>query len=346
MKPTEIENLLSGTLIFLAGWVISMLMQPFAIWLSPLLGLLDHPEERKVHTSVVPRAGGVAIWVSISICITAYVFFFPNLSQGMTDLILPALAVLALAALGLIDDLRPLPWWPRLIVHFGCATLVLFFAEKEISGILLLPAIFIIALITNAFNLIDNMDQQSGGVGLLLVLGLIYLGLDKTLLVEDSITFVVLPCLAGTLIGFLWWNRPPAKIFLGDGGSIPLGFFLAWLVLHILSSLGLENAWRWMALPALFFIPLYDLISVVLIRLSQGRSPFKPDRQHLSHRLESRGFSRKRAVSIILLLQYAGIMIGLGILTVDDFFKGLAVFSWLILAIIALVSAEFRSRPA
>lgn len=345
INAPEIETLLITTSIFLIGWASSFVMQFVAIRVSPKLGLLDHPEERKVHSKAIPRSGGLAIWLSITLTILGFVFFFPDLAQGFKNLLFPAIAILALVILGLIDDVKPLPWWPRLLVHFGCATMVVVAVEPEKNIALIALAIFVIALIANAFNLIDNMDQQAGGVGLILVVGLIALNLRLNITDDFALISILLPCLAGSLIGFLWWNRSPARIFLGDAGSIPLGFLLAWVVVHLVSTIAEEHPWRWLAFPALFLIPLYDLISVVSIRISQGKSPFKPDKQHLSHRLEARGFSRKRAVTIILLLQYAGTIIGLGILMVHDPLIALGLFIWIGLSVLALAITELRSRP-
>jgi len=345
INAPEIETLLITTSIFLVGWASSFVMQFVAIRVSPKLGLLDHPEERKVHSKAIPRSGGLAIWLSITLTILGFVFFFPDWAQGFKNLLFPAVAILALVILGLIDDVKPLPWWPRLLVHFGCATMVVFAVEPEKNLALIALAIFVIALIANAFNLIDNMDQQAGGVGLILVVGLIALNLRLNITDDFALISILLPCLAGSLIGFLWWNRSPARIFLGDAGSIPLGFLLAWVVVHLVSTIAEEHPWRWLAFPALFLIPLYDLISVVSIRISQGKSPFKPDKQHLSHRLEARGFSRKRAVTIILLLQYAGTIIGLGILMVHDPLIALGLFIWIGLSVLALAITELRSRP-
>jgi UDP-GlcNAc:undecaprenyl-phosphate GlcNAc-1-phosphate transferase len=345
INAPEIETLLITTSIFLIGWASSFVMQFVAIRISPKLGLLDHPEERKVHSKAIPRSGGLAIWLSITLTILGFVFFFPDWAQGFKNLLFPAIAILALVILGLIDDVKPLPWWPRLLVHFGCATMVVVAVEPEKNIALIALAIFVIALIANAFNLIDNMDQQAGGVGLILVVGLIALNLRLNITDDFALISILLPCLAGSLIGFLWWNRSPARIFLGDAGSIPLGFLLAWVVVHLVSTIAEEHPWRWLAFPALFLIPLYDLISVVSIRISQGKSPFKPDKQHLSHRLEARGFSRKRAVTIILLLQYAGTIIGLGILMVHDPLIALGLFIWIGLSVLALAITELRSRP-
>ena len=346
INASEIETLLTATSIFLMGWATSFVLQYIAIRVSPRLGLLDHPEERKVHQKAIPRSGGLAIWLSLALTLLGYIFFFPDLAPRFKSLLFPSIAILALSTLGLIDDIKPLPWWPRLLVHFGCATMVVVAIEPEKNLVLVALAVFVIALITNAFNLIDNMDQQAGGVGLILVIGLIALmGLGINIANEFALMGMVLPCLAGALIGFLWWNQSPARIFLGDAGSIPLGFLLAWVVVHLVSIIAEEDPWRWLAFPALFLIPLYDLISVVSIRISQGKSPFKPDKQHLSHRLEARGFSRKRAVTIILLLQYAGTIIGLGILVVQSPLIALGLFLWIGLSVLALAITEFRSRP-
>ena len=116
INAPEIETLLITTSIFLIGWASSFVLQFIAIRVSPKLGLLDHPEERKVHSKAIPRSGGLAIWLSMTLSILGFVFFFPDLAQGFKNLLFPAIAILALVILGLIDDVKPLPWWPRLLL--------------------------------------------------------------------------------------------------------------------------------------------------------------------------------------------------------------------------------------
>src|SRR6516225_4510138 len=116
----------------------------------------------------------------------------------------------------------------------------------------------------------------------------------------------------GAVLGFLWFNRPPARIFMGDAGSTYLGFVLAVRALGIGPRVE-ESPALWSAPVCIFAVPCYDLVSVVLLRLWQRRSPFQADRQHLSHRLVRLGLSSRAAVSIIHLLTLGSGLIGLAI---------------------------------
>jgi UDP-GlcNAc:undecaprenyl-phosphate GlcNAc-1-phosphate transferase len=147
----------------------------------------------------------------------------------------------------------------------------------------------------NAFNMLDNMDGLSGGVAFIAAGYLAVLG---ALLGGEWLSFVVL---MGAVAGFLLWNRPPAKIFLGDAGSTFLGFLIALGTARLaLRPGGPAGAW---AMPlCVAAVPCYDLLSVVTLRLSQGRSPFHADKQHLSHRLVARGLAPPAAVGVIHLM--------------------------------------------
>jgi UDP-GlcNAc:undecaprenyl-phosphate GlcNAc-1-phosphate transferase len=159
----------------------------------------------------------------------------------------------------------------------------------------------------NAFNMLDNMDALSAGVAFIAAGWLAPAG--------GATGVLPLLVLMGAMLGFLCFNRPPARIFMGDAGSTFLGF-----------AVGVESAavglradgppWAWVAPLAICAVPCYDMTSVIFLRLKQGRSPFHADKQHLSHRLVERGLSKPAAVGVIYLLGLASGATGLALLLV------------------------------
>ncbi len=273
--------------------LISLLLNALLLRLAPRLGLVDHPNERKVHLHPTPRAGGIAI-VLATMGTALLLPLLPEVSfEPRFFLALP------IFLLGLADDLRSLPWYFRLgvqtLLAFGA---VLLFRPAPVAGIpewLLasLGVVWIVGL-TNAFNMLDNMDALTGGVTWIAAGGL-------AVMAGDQAHLAAWPFLAlmGAVSGFLWFNRPPARLFMGDGGSNFLGFVLGVVTLRPGSTAAVP--W-WIVSLGLLTVPWYDLVTVVLVRLRQRRSPFHPDKQHLSHRLVAIGLSPPRAVGVIHLL--------------------------------------------
>jgi UDP-GlcNAc:undecaprenyl-phosphate GlcNAc-1-phosphate transferase len=212
--------------------------------------------------------------------------------------------------LGLADDRWKLPWWFRLLVELIVAgvtvaegyRLTLFIEVPLLTGIL--SILWIVALI-NAFNMIDNMDGLAAGVAAIActVLAAVMLLTPKPLTGEPQLFvagfFLVM---LGSLLGFLWHNRPPARLFMGDAGSYFVGYLLA--VISMTATFAGENTPRHAVLAPLcaLTVPLYDLITVVIIRLRAGASPFVGDTRHFSHRLVELGMTKSQAVLTIYLM--------------------------------------------
>lgn len=242
---------------------------------------------------------------------------------GLALLLLGSMALLHV--LGLIDDRRPLGPWVKLAimalpafavpVMTTCGPWFGLDSQTRLLTLLDAPAggpwlsILVTALwflvVTNAMNFMDNMDGLSGGVGVAASACF----LAATLMQGQWFVSACLALLIGSLLGFLCFNFPlrkPASIFMGDGGSLVVGFLLAFLTVRTTyfdgAQAGGQGAANWYAvfMPLIILaVPLYDFVTVVLIRLSQGRSPFVGDLQHLSHRLVRRGLSRRAAVAAI-----------------------------------------------
>jgi UDP-GlcNAc:undecaprenyl-phosphate GlcNAc-1-phosphate transferase len=203
--------------------------------------------------------------------------------------------------------------WAGLVMVWFADVRVLEFLGEVPSFVL---AVLWIVAITNAFNFLDNMDGLAGGVAVICA-GIF---LVAALLGGQWFIAAALGLLIGAVLGFLVFNFPPARIFMGDGGSLVVGFLLAFCSLrltYVELAPGEVGAGAWWAVftpVVVLAIPLYDLASVTVIRLAQGRSPFVGDTQHFSHRLVRRGLGRPAAVVVIWALSLAtgigGIMLG------------------------------------
>jgi UDP-GlcNAc:undecaprenyl-phosphate GlcNAc-1-phosphate transferase len=320
--------------LFACPLAISWLLTAGLIRWAPRLGLVDYPSERKVHTRPTPRGGGLAIFGAValtlalsSICNLQFAFF--NLQFFLS---------LAIVLLGLLDDLRPLPWPVRLAVQLAVAALAVILCAPPAPWPVRAAAVLWVAGLVNAFNMLDNMDALSGGVAWIAA-G--FLALALMLGAGGPRPYLVL---MGALSGFLWFNRPPARIFMGDAGSTFLGFTIGLGGVQV----GLREGgpvWSWAVPVCIAAVPCYDLVSVVTLRLSQGRSPFHADKQHLSHRLVGRGLSPPAAVRLIHLLALASGANGLILYAVASEWAAVLVGLQLLAWWIALAVIEFGRRP-
>ncbi|NLS93769.1 MAG: undecaprenyl/decaprenyl-phosphate alpha-N-acetylglucosaminyl 1-phosphate transferase [Planctomycetaceae bacterium] len=313
----------------LIAWGATFVVRRF----GPGLGMVDSPGHRKVHSRPMPTCGGLAVWLGVVLpfvagqaALQAMVggkapFLVDMLPQGIVGH-LPGLeeqsgklwTLLAggtvLMILGLIDDLRGLGWKLRLSVQTGVA-LVLALSGWQLQAFLDAPwftvplSVFWIVGLVNSFNMLDNMDGLSAGVAAIAAAILAAV----MLIAPDPITnqpqlFVAgfLLVIVGSLLGFLWHNRPPARIFMGDTGSYLIGYLIAMATLTA-SFAGYQEVPPHAILAPLcvLAVPIYDTTTVVMIRLRNGRSPFEGDKSHFSHRLVELGMTKAQAVGTIYL---------------------------------------------
>lgn len=300
--------------------------------LAPSLGLLDQPGGHSTHSNTTPLGGGIGIWLGIMITFavgTAAVYF----ARGSTDLqaklpagVIPYLdgvwsragrfwALLGSASvlfvLGVMDDRRGVNAWVRLGIEFAVAAFVVYGLEISLTAHIgvrwltdLLSMIWIVGVI-NSFNMLDNMDGLSGGVAAIIAAAMAAVmlttpdpGTSRPQLLVAALLLVV----CGSLLGFLWHNRPPARIFMGDGGSYLVGFLIAVAMLMATYAGQGDRPHAVLAPLCAMAVPLYDMCTVLWIRISEGRSLFVGDRSHFSHRLVELGLSRTQAVLTIYLV--------------------------------------------
>lgn len=231
-----------------------------------------------------------------------------------------ALAMLGMHVLGLVDDRRPLGPLAKLSVQFILAAFIVLFPFDfshdltQSSRLLTLldsvpgleavspwPSVLLtilwLVVVTNAINFMDNMDGLAGGVSCIAA----SLFLAAALINEQWFIAALLALLVGALLGFLRFNFPPASIFMGDGGSLVVGFLLGFLTVRTTYiDPASTSAWYGVFMPLIVLaVPIYDLLAVVTIRLSQGRSPMVGDQQHFSHRLVKRGLSVRMMLMVV-----------------------------------------------
>ena len=293
IQPTE--YLLLG----IAGFVLA----GFLTWpvrkVAVAIGAMDKPNlERKTQKEPVPYLGGLAIAISIVVLTFAAVIRSDNTQTTFplaATLLFPAIF---LGLMGLIDDLASLNPLPRLIIQTVMAIAVsVFLIRSDTVGITLdgtfldeiIMTVWIIG-ICNSINFFDNLDGGAAGTVAVSTIGiaLIALGEGQELIAALSIVT------AGSTIGFLMWNKPPAKIYMGDAGALFLGVVVA--VLTIRLNPGIAPKWNSISLlPMLLAVPILDTCVAVLSRIRRGISPFTGGKDHLSHRLMRRGLSKQGA---------------------------------------------------
>ncbi len=300
--------------------------------MSGRIGLIDMPGQRKVHDKPIARSGGIAIFwaIGLPILIGYLATFFINtplirhLLPASTTQYIPGvlfdrplmlilfLCTLGIHLLGLVDDKKALSAVPKLIGQLVCAALLVGLGEMiEPGGFRILTvldnlmpggfwisaiiSVVWIVLLTNAFNFMDNMDGLSAGVAI--ICGSMFF--VAALIHHQFFISGLLLLYIGAAGGFLVFNFPPASIFMGDGGSMVLGFFLGALTIRTTFYSG-QGRWYTLFMPLIVTaIPLYDLLVVSIVRLRRGRSPMQGDTNHFSHRLTRHGFSKKGAVMVI-----------------------------------------------
>jgi UDP-GlcNAc:undecaprenyl-phosphate GlcNAc-1-phosphate transferase len=290
-----------------AAFALSGLLTGPVRALAIKLSAMDLPNmERKSQKEPVPYLGGVAIALSI-ISITYVAVLYSDNSQTTIFLVTYAIApAIVLGAMGLIDDLRNLAPLPRLIAQTVVGVLAtLFLISQDVIGSPLsnsvlnfLVCVIWIVAICNSINFFDNLDGGAAGSVAISTLGITLIASNQG---QELVTALsVVTC--GATVGFLMWNKSPAKIYMGDAGALFLGVLVA--VLTIRLDPGISPQINSLAiLPMLLAVPILDTCIVVFSRIRRGISPFTGGKDHLSHRLMRKGFTKRGSAYFLWSIQ-------------------------------------------
>ena len=324
-------------LIILASLVVALLVTPQVIKLAFYWGALDEPDQRKVHQKIMPRLGGLAVYISFVVGILL-----------MQDLTPPIIGLLTgatmIVLLGIVDDIKGISPRVKLLGQVLAAFSVLPFGisvnfiTNPINGDILhlgywsIPVtVFWLVAVTNAVNLIDGLDGLAGGTSFIASVTLAVVSWTQG---QMQIVMMAL-ILAASLLGFLRYNFNPAKIFLGDTGSMMLGFSLS-----AMSVMGLTKSATAISviIPLVILgIPLMDTTFAVVRRYHMHRPIFQADKDHLHHRLLALGLSHKQAV---LAIYGVNVILGLSAIILTLITTNQAIFVLIVLAVLIITAAN------
>ncbi len=293
--------------VFVTTAILSIVLTPMALRYAIRANVLDQPGQHKSHKVAVPYLGGLAIVVTFVIAVILMSVLRPP-HTGRGELLGVLTIAVLLAAVGLIDDLRQVsPLW-RLVAEVSAASIVWSLgngtAVTTVEAVDLILTVLWFVGVTNAFNLLDNMDGLAAGLAAISSMTVFAVaGTNGQFLVAGLAV-----ALAGCTVGFLRLNFHPARIYMGDGGSLFIGFLVAYLGI----KLRFEGGRLVSSLVPIFACSaaVFDTSLVVISRIRAGRSPFQGGKDHVSHRLVKLGLSVPAAVCTI----YLG-AIGVGILS-------------------------------
>ena len=288
------------------------------------LGLVDIPNERKVHDGAIPLVGGIAIFAAVVVAHAVSKAIFPG-ALGVSNYTSFYVAGALLILVGVIDDYRELSPGVRLVSEGGAALIFIFGADVVVRslgtlttggqdvtlGLVAVPfTVFAIIGLINAINMSDGLDGLAGTLSLVPVLGFIV----GTIFLGDGKDLVILWCLAASVSAFLLFNvtvpgKRRALIFLGDSGSMFLGLTLAWIAIRL--SQGERAAISPAAALWFFALPIYDTVCMTSRRILRKRPPFSADKEHLHHVFLLAGFTVTETVIMMGGLAAVGVVVGL-----------------------------------
>ena len=340
-------TLLQSVAAFVVAGLVSLVLTPLAIRSALRLGVLDRPGEHKSHVTPTPYLGGVAIVLAVTLSIALAAVVRGEASATLSQLLGILAIALGMAAMGLLDDLRGLP----VVLRFGVQLLAGIGlwgldVRVDLTGepLIDLPLTVVWTVgITNAMNLLDNMDGLSASTATIASLWFGAIALINGQFLVAALAFAV----AGAAAGFLRDNRPPARIYMGDAGSLFLGVMLAALGMLLSLDRGMLVT---AAVPVLILtVPVLDTALVSVARIRHGISPFQGGRDHTSHRLVRIGLPVPVAVGIIALASLAHGWVALLVFRIDRLsallLLGLtALFDLFFFALLAKVPVYDNSR--
>ena len=292
----------------IAAFIASILLTPLVKRLAFRIGAVDAPNYRKVHARIMPRLGGLAIFLAFLIGIAILYPFLINVLLWHTSeysLLAIILGACIIVATGVIDDMREISAKAKMLGQLAAALIVIFVGGIQIDevnlpfvgeldfGLLSIPlTILWIIGITNAINLIDGLDGLAAGVSTIALITLAVMAF----IMGNMFVLAIAAILAAASIGFLFYNFHPAKIFMGDTGALFLGFMIS-----VLALLGFKNVtFVSLIIPIIILgVPISDTFFAIVRRVRMKKKWSDPDKSHLHHRLLDMGFTHRQTVLLI-----------------------------------------------
>lgn len=322
---------------FIIALVVSYLLTPGVKKVAIKVGAVDRPNARKVHTHVIPRLGGLAIYIGFM----AAVLFCVPLHHELIGMLLGCTAIVAI---GIWDDICNIPARVKLVGQIAAACIPVAFGiqiewlTNPFGDILVLPEVIAVPLtifwiigFTNTVNLIDGLDGLAAGVAFIASISMFLLAVN----LNQFLPALIIVSMAGAALGFLQYNFNPAKIFMGDTGSMLLGYPLA-----VSAVLGLVKTAATVALvvPIIALgLPILDTTFAIIRRRMSGVPIFQPDKGHLHHRLLALGMTQKQAV---LIMYFVSMILGIVALFVANVSYQTGIVTVLVVLAVIIYSAK------
>lgn len=303
---------------FITAFFVVLLATPSLIKVAKLKHLVDMPgEDRKLHKRSVPTIGGIIIFSAI---LFSYSLWFPDvgdfLHQEVRDFKYLIAILIILFFIGIKDDIIGTAPMKKLMAHLVVGFILVMMADMRITGMhglfgihkdfpewaSVLLSMFVYIVVVNAFNLIDGVDGLAAGIGLICSLTFGALFYMAGAYSHSLLAFI----LSGSLLGFLFFNFMPARIFMGDSGSLTIGAIISVMAFRLIELDPAHfkyGAWQHLSMPvmamSIMAYPLIDTLRVFVVRAYKGQSPFTADKNHLHHRILMFGYNHARTVLII-----------------------------------------------
>ena len=293
-------------IIVFVTFLVSVLLVPIVKKIAKHIGAMDEPNARKVHKIPMPRLGGLAIYIAF---LFGYILYGPINTQMLSILIGSFLLIIV----GIFDDINSVPAKYKFLVQVIAASIVVVYGRLGFSELTFLGltfnfpmiindilAIFFIVAITNAINLIDGLDGLASGISVIYFLTIAIIALITNSIGGTDITLSLI--MLGATLGFLFHNFPPAKIFMGDTGSLFLGFMIS-----VIALLGYKvTTFTSLVVPIVILaIPIFDTLFAILRRLLKGQSIAEADKEHFHHQLLKMKYSPVASILIIYAIDIA-----------------------------------------
>ena len=326
---------------FLIALIVAYVLTPGVKKLAIKVGAVDKPNARKVHTHAIPRLGGLAIYIGFM----AAVLFCVPVRHELLGLLLGCTAIVAL---GIWDDICNIPAKVKLVGQIVAACIPIAFGiqiewlTNPFGTLIVLPelvavpvTIFWIIGFTNTVNLIDGLDGLAAGVSFIASVSMFLLAYTM----NQYLPAMIIVAMAGAALGFLQYNFNPAKIFMGDTGSMLLGYTMA-----VAAVLGLVKTAATIALvvPLIALgLPILDTLFAIIRRKMSGVPIFQPDKGHLHHRLLALGMSQKQAV---LIMYFVSIVLGIVALFVANVNYQTGIATVLVVLAVSIYTAKHIAK--